>query len=269
MKLIVETGATKSEWCLLTPDGDQKRIRTGGINFSSMSRQTIEQAISESFARLDVRPSNIKEVHIYAAGMLGGEMAEYFPSSYVECASDLLGAARALFGHRQGVAAILGTGSNSCLYDGDAIVSCFRSGGYIIGDEGGSTAIGRDFLADFIKGLVPKTLSEEFADEFKADYNSIVAGVYKSERPAAYIGSFTPWICRRYASEEYITELIDNQIRLFFKRALSRYGVRDAGIVGGFAQAMQQAIHKVAAEFGMQICQILDSPMDKLIQFHL
>ena len=187
----------------------------------------------------------------------------------MECASDLLGAARALFGHRQGVAAILGTGSNSCLYDGNTIVSCFRSGGYIIGDEGGSTAIGRDFLADFIKGLVPERLSNEFAAQFKADYSSIVAGVYKSERPAAYIGSFTPWICERYGREDYITELIEGQIRLFFRRALSRYGVAEAGVVGGFAQAMQEPIRKIAAEFGMSICQIIGSPMDNLIQFHL
>ena len=268
MKIIVESGATKSDWCLICPDGSTRRIKTGGINISTMPRSEVEKVISEAFARLSITPSMVKEVHFYAAGMLGNEMFEYFPYSFVECASDLLGAARALFGHESGVAAILGTGSNCGLYDGEKIVRNFKSGGFILGDEGSAACLGKLFVSDFLKELVPDDIARDFAAEFRADYPTIVANVYKGSTPSAYLGSFAPWIMDRYEGSAYIQQLVEQNFRNFFVRSAGRFGDMPVGIVGGFAKSLEGIIRRIASEIGVDIREVLYSPAEQLIDFH-
>lgn len=268
MTLIVEAGATKSEWSLISPDGELSRIRTGGINVASMPREAVQAVVREAYMRLDVSPSAIKEVHFYAAGMLDSEMAEYFPYSYVECASDSLAAARALFGHKAGVAAILGTGSNCCLYDGDKVVRTVLSGGFILGDEGGTAVLGRRFLADYLKGLAPEALASEFAASFNADYPSIVAAVYRSATPAAYLGSFAPWLVRHVPQSEYVRGLVEDNFRSFFERSVSQFPGRDVGVVGGYAYELRDMLRDIAAGCGVHLTEILSSPADRLVEFH-
>lgn len=268
MTLIVEAGATKSDWCLVGPKGELSTIQTGGINVSSMPKTAVEAVLREAYARLDISPSAIKKVHFYAAGMLGNEMAEYFPYSYVECASDTLAAARALFGRESGVAAILGTGSNCCLYDGDRIVKTVPSGGFILGDEGGSAVLGKRFLADFLKGLMPDTLAAEFASTFKVDYPTVVANVYRNATAVTYLGSFAPWITGHIGDSEYVRNLVEDNFRDFFRRSLSRFPGHDIGIVGGYAYALRDVIAGIASESGMRLTEILASPMGRLVDFH-
>ncbi|MBQ7195157.1 MAG: hypothetical protein IJS07_05945 [Bacteroidales bacterium] len=268
MKIIVESGATKSDWCLICPDGSIRRIKTGGINISTMPKEDVERVVSEAFTRLSITPSMVKEVHFYAAGMLGNEMFEYFPYSYVECASDLLGAARALFGQESGVAAILGTGSNCGLYEGGKIVRNVKSGGFILGDEGSAACLGKLFISDFLKELVPEDIARDFAAEFKADYPTIVANVYKGATPSAYLGGFAPWIMARYEGSAYIQQLVEQNLRSFFVRSAGQFGDRPVGIVGGFAKSLEDIIRRIASEIGVEIREILASPADKLIDFH-
>lgn len=268
MKLIVESGATKSDWRLITPSGEVSRIQTAGINVASMPKSTIDSVMREAYMRLDISPSSIKELHFYAAGMLGNEMAEYFPYSYVECASDTLAAARALFGHEGGVAAILGTGSNCCQYDGSKIVKIVRSGGYILGDEGGSAALGKMFLSDYIKGLVPEPLASEFGQSFRVDYATVVEKVYRNATAAAYLGSFATWIAERAEQSDYIRGLIEDNFRTFFRRSVSQFPGERVGIVGGYAYALRDVLQRVATEFGVELTEIIDSPIERLVDFH-
>lgn len=268
MTLIAEAGATKTDWCLIRPNGELSSIQTGGINVSSMPKEAVEAVVREAYARLAMSPSSISEVHFYAAGMLGNEMAEYFPYSYVECASDTLAAARALFGSSPGVAAILGTGSNCCLYDGEKIVETIRSGGFILGDEGGSAVLGKRFLADHVKGLVPEPLSSEFAEAFKADYPEVVANVYRNATAVAYLGSLAPWICSHIGDSAYARGLVEDNFRDFFRRSVSRLPGYPVGIVGGYAYALKDVLLRLAKEHGLQLVEILSSPAERLVAFH-
>ena len=268
MRVIVESGATKSDWCLICPNGEVRRIQTGGINISTMPKAAVEKVISEAFLRLSITPSMVKEVHFYAAGMLGNEMFEYFPYSFVECASDLLGAARALFSHESGVAAILGTGSNCGLYDGQKIVRNIKSGGFILGDEGSAACLGKLFISDYLKELVPTDIAQAFAREFPSDYPTIVANVYKGSSPSAYLGSFAPWIMAHYEGSAYIQQLVEANIRSFFVRSAGQFDGQKVGIVGGYADKLRDIIVAVASERGIEIQDILASPADRLIEFH-
>jgi N-acetylglucosamine kinase-like BadF-type ATPase len=181
----------------------------------------------------------------------------------------MLGAARAACGRSEGVCAILGTGSNSCLYDGSAIVHTARSGGFILGDEGGGARLGLLFLADYIKGLVPEPLASEFGAAFEVDYMTVVRKVYREPAPSAYLGSFAPWILE-HRGDAYVDALIDRNLTDFFERSLLRHGRADlpAGFVGGLAAALSSQIRSVSDRFGVRISRILASPMEGLLRYH-
>lgn len=189
----------------------------------------------------------------------------------IEYASDTLAAARAVCGHKPGIAVILGTGSNNCLYDGSGIVKNVRSGGFILGDEGGGARLGKLFVSDFLKGLVPEPVSSEFASAFEVDYMTVVRNVYQGGSPAGYLGAFAPWITARYDSCEYVKELVDSNFRDFVERVLLQYDTKryPVGVVGGFGYANREILKKVAEPYGIGFSRFLPSPMEGLVDYHL
>lgn len=267
MKLIIESGATKTSWCVLG-GGTTSRFETEGMNFAHQSEEALRGIIGPAAIQIG---GGIREVHLYGAGILGKppvDLTDFFPGADVEYASDLLAAARAVCGRSEGVAAILGTGSNSCLYDGEKIVANYHSGGFIIGDEGGAASLGRMFVADFIKDLVPEELASAFSERFDPSYGGIVENVYRSGAPAKYFGSIAP-VITSHMDIPYARKLVADNFRAFFERALLRYGKSlPVGIIGGFAAAMEKQLREVAAEYGVVISSISASPLEGLIRYH-
>lgn len=284
MIIIVESGATKTDWCAVAADGSVIPVRTAGMNIATMPIEAIKAIINEAAPQLNPNGEKVTELHYYAAGLiipegekippvaknLDASLKEYFPDAEMEYASDLLDAARAVCGHKPGIAAIMGTGSNSCLYDGKNIVKNVRSAGFILGDEGGGACLGKMFMADFLKGLVPEPVSGEFARDFQVDYFTVVQKVYKSDAPSKYLGEFAPWIMARYDSCDYVRDLVDRNFRNFIERALSQYDIRKypVGVVGGFGYAHQEKLRKVAAEYGIRFSEIIATPIEGLIKYH-
>lgn len=284
MIIIVESGATKTDWCAVAADGSVIPVRTAGMNIATMPIEAIKAIINEAAPQLNPNGEKVTELHYYAAGLiipegekippvaknLDASLKEYFPDAEMEYASDLLDAARAVCGHKPGIAAIMGTGSNSCLYDGKNIVKNVRSAGFILGDEGGGACLGKMFMADFLKGLVPEPVSSEFARNFQVDYFTVVQKVYKSDAPSKYLGEFAPWIMARYDSCDYVRDLVDRNFRNFIERALSQYDIRKypVGVVGGFGYAHQEKLRKVAAEYGIRFSEIIATPIEGLIKYH-
>lgn len=263
MKLIIESGATKTDWCAIFSDGSVRRIKSEGINLTLTQGDAFDQLLRKAVAALNPSGESISEVHCYAAGLVQPRT-----SGNIEYASDLLGAARAVCGHKPGITAILGTGSNSCFYDGEKIVKNVRSGGFILGDEGGGASLGRQFMADFLKGLVPEPVSGEFAAAFPVDYLTVVREVYRGERPAAYLASFAPWILERYGRCDYVTALVEDNFRSFVRRCIRQYEAAPVGIVGGFAKANEAILRKVFAAEGVAVSTILADPTEGLIRYH-
>jgi N-acetylglucosamine kinase-like BadF-type ATPase len=278
MKVIADCGATKSQWIVLHCDGTSSRLTAEGINVSTMSADSITEILSEISIRISATDSSAAEIHLYMAGIpsdglkgtIAGTFDRYFTVNSLEIQSDLVGAARAVCGHEPGIAAIIGTGSNSCQFDGNKITSHVNTGGFILGDEASAATLGRLFISDFLKGLVPQEISADFASRFPSDYSTIVANVYKSHgSPSGYLGSFAPFIMEQY-DHPYIKELVDGNIRSFFRRAIKQYDTDNypVGIVGGFGYAIQDIISRIASEEGITISRFIKAPIDGLVEYH-
>jgi len=281
MKLIVESGATKTDWCALRGNGSVERMKGPGMNVATQPFEDVKAILLDAVKQLPEEP--VSEIHFYAAGLISsGEavpeaaknlhaaLMTIWPDAEKEYASDLLDAARSVCGHAPGIAAIMGTGSNSCFYDGKDIVKNVRSCGFILGDEGGGASLGRDFMADFLKGLMPEELQKEFSAEYTVDYMTVVKNVYRGNAPSKYLGSFAPFIMDRYEKYDYVRELADRNFRRFIERALLQYDVEKypVGVVGGFGYAHREIFTRIAAEYGIRFSTLIPTPMDGLIEYH-
>ena len=286
MLIIADAGATKCAWKFVDDRGQVVTdLAVVGINFAHQAgrlREALDPAAYQALEAAFRDHPGVRSIFFYGAGVIVGPdgslpdslqgLAAFFrtwcPGAKVEYASDLLGAARAVCQRGRGIAAILGTGSNSCFYDGEKIVRNVRSGGFILGDEGGGASLGRQFMADFLKGLVPEPVSGEFAAAFPVDYLTVVREVYRGERPAAYLASFAPWILERYGRCDYVTALVEDNFRSFVRRCIRQYEAAPVGIVGGFAKANEAILRKVFAAEGVAVSTILADPTEGLIRYH-
>ncbi len=276
MKVIVESGATKSDWRLVSASGEQlDRKLLPGINVSTSNMEHNLETLSQGVRAFSGEA--LDGIYFYTAGIVTPDLRaqlEAFIRSQAEVAeveicTDLVAAARAVCGRRPGIVAIIGTGSNTCFYDGAEVSQKVRSGGYVIGDEGGGASLGKLFLADFIKGLVPAAVAEDFASKYDSSYEGIVAGVYRSESPAGFLGSFAPFILSHY-DDPYVKSLVDGNFCSFIERALKRYDTErfPVGVVGGFAWANRAIFSRLCKEAGVRLGVFLPEPITGLIKYH-
>lgn len=276
MFIIAESGATKTDWRSVADDGSVVSVQTEGLNPMMMSQEQLSSIIGKAIPSLNPEGRQMSHVYFYGAGLvssqaealLGSVIEMWCPFSQVEFHTDMEAAARAVFGDGSGVVAIMGTGSNSCLWENGSIVRNIRPGGFILGDEGGGAALGRMFLSDYIKGLVPEGLASLFDREFGLDYPAIVKGVYKSEAPSRFVASFARFIYEN-RNDGYAASLIERNIRDFIERSLSRYGNHDVGIVGSFGYACREELETIGKEYGLEFVKFVKSPIDDLVAYHL
>ena len=275
-KIIVESGATKSDWRVLGQDGlEVKRFLRAGTNVSSRKLEDIKSTLTEAFASEGL--DKAAGFYLYTAGVVTPEIADELVNHLrslaqideIEINNDLMGAARGACGHEPGIAAILGTGSNTCFYDGSTLSQKVYSGGYVIGDEGSGASLGKLFLADFIKGLVPDEIARDFAKEFDSSYAGIVQGVYRSASPSGYLGSLAPFILRHY-SHPYAKALVDKNFQSFIDRSLLRYDTAryPVGIVGGFGWACKDIITPLLDKAGIKVSRFIKAPIEGLCEYH-
>lgn len=277
MKLIIESGATKSDW-RLTEKG--KQLSGGlfhGMNVSSMPMGKVLGVMDEALAHFFPEGGELEGIYLYLAGIATPAIREqicerirsHVRTGEIDIQNDLCAAARAVCGHGSGVVAIMGTGSNSCFYDGDTVSQRVRSGGFIIGDEGGAAALGKLFLADLIKERIPEAVAKEFDAQFDASYGNIVEKIYHGERPAAWLGSLAPFIVS-HADDPAIKALVERNFRDFIERTLLRYPVRELGLgaVGGFGYACRGIFSSLAAEYGFKVNKYLPEPVEGLLEYH-
>lgn len=276
MKIIVESGATKSDWRIMgeVPSSSSARLFPG-MNVSTMPLDHVLEVLSGALDALG-RPE-LEGIYLYVAGIvtpyireaLEGRIRELVSVGEIDIQNDLVAAARAVCGHSEGIVAILGTGSNTCFYDGSEVSQKVRSGGYIIGDEGGGACLGKLFLADFIKGLVPEAVAAVFASKFDASYAGIVENVYRSPAPAGFLGSLAPFILSHYG-DPYVKSLVDGNFQSFVDRALKHYDTQryPVGVVGGFGFACKDIFTRICTESGLRIGSFEAEPINGLLKYH-
>ncbi|MBR4826897.1 MAG: hypothetical protein IKZ91_03330 [Bacteroidales bacterium] len=277
MKIIIcEAGATKADWRVVQDGRLTDRLLTPGINVSAMNAEAVRSAIQGAAASLPGGP--YAEVHFYTAGVitpdirqqLEGLLAEGFGPERTEIQTDLIASARAACGHAPGIAAILGTGSNSCQWDGERIVGHINSGGYIIGDEGSASVLGKLFISDYIKGLVPAEIAADYAARFPSEYADIVTMVYHNPgSPSGWLGGLAPFIVSHY-DHPYAKALVDGNFLAFVRRCLKQYDTDryPVGIVGGFGNAMQDIVRPIFEAEGIRIRAFIPAPIEELVKYH-
>ena len=274
--IICESGATKADWRVIEGDCQTAQTFSAGTNVSTMKMETIASIIREAADRL---PSGKYDgVYFYTAGVvtpaIEAELSQALKGSFdadeVEIQNDLVASARAACGHAPGIAVIMGTGSNSCQWDGEKIVKHIKSGGFILGDDGSASVLGKLFISDFIKGLVPEEIAAEYAKQFPHEYPDIVEMVYRNPgSPSGWLGSLCPFILSHY-SHPYIKQLVDGNFQAFIDRCLKQYEIADypVGIIGGFGNALQHIIRPIFEANGINIRAFIPAPIEELMKYH-
>ena len=283
MKIIVESGATKTAWRAVYEDGTVREVLTEGLSPTCLEGEHIRDIVRAAVPVLNPSGSRVEEIFFYGAGLVSEAssapvralLEDWCPFARIEFHSDILAAARALFGDGSGVVAIMGTGSNSCLYEEGEIVRNIRPGGYVLGDEGSGVALGRAFLADLVKGLIPENIEKEFVAETGLDYSAIVRKVYKEKAASAFMASMAPFVLA-HTSDPYIQAMVQDCIGSFLKRALARYAgtardkdaARMVGVVGSFGCACENILREAGKLYGLEFVRFLKSPIDELVRYH-
>ena len=276
--ILVESGATKSDWRVVNGDGTTiRQFLKPGMNVSTMKMEDILATVTDAFETEDLNALDVRGFYLYTAGVVTDQIRKEIASHVqsissiedVDVQDDLMGAARAVCGREPGIAAILGTGSNACFYDGVSIHRNVYSGGFILGDEGSGARLGKLFLSDFLKGYVPDNVAEDFSKEFDSSYAAIVEGVYRSSSPSGYLGSLAPFILN-HKDNGYIRNLIEGNFEAFIDRMLSKYDISryPVGLVGGFAWACRDILQPMLLERGIRVSNILKSPVEGLCGYH-
>lgn len=275
MKLIAESGSTKTEWSLVEGEHLIQRVFTEGLNPFFQTRREISRSI-----RLGLPDSffkrKLEQVFFYGAGCTSAEkksvveaslVAQFKTPAYVE--SDLLAAARGLFQHDSGIACILGTGSNSCFYDGHVIVKNVRAGGYILGDEGSGAALGKQFLSDVLKKLAPQVLIDDFFEKYDLTPHDVMDAVYNRPFPNRFLAEQSCFLAD-YLRLDYVKGLLLSNLRSFFLRNVMQYDYLNYPIrfVGSVAYNYADLLHQVGKEFGVELSVVEETPMGGLIKYH-
>ena len=275
MILIADSGSTKTDWCVIERGKPALRFQTRGMNPFFQTEEEIGKEIETGLlpALKDLIPS---AVYFYGAGcafpekneMIRRSVNRYLPVP-VEVGSDLLAAARALCGDEPGIACTLGTGSNSCYYDGKEIIKNVSPLGFILGDEGSGAVLGKLLIGDVLKNQLPPALKEQFLTQYGLTPASIMDKVYRQPFPNRFLAGLSPFI-REHLDEPAIWELVTRSFLAFFTRNVKQYDCFELPVhlVGSVAWYYQDILKDIAFDLGLHLGAIAQSPMEGLIAYH-
>jgi glucosamine kinase len=279
MILIADGGSTKTSWCQLSETGQRVYFNTEGYNPDFVNTQDIINSLSKNLP--DTLPrEEVREIYFYGAGVSSPAKAEVIAAAMrhifsgankIEVTEDLLAAARALLGHGPGFAAILGTGTNSCIYDGQKITHNVDSLGYFLGDEGSGSFLGKRLLRDYLRGLLPDGLQEALKEEYHlGTRNDIIDRLYNQPLPNRFLASFAKF-AYDHNNVSYCRQIVVEAFEAFFQNIVLHYPdyqKHTFNCIGSVGYNFRDALTQVANSHGMQVGKIIRSPIDDLVSFH-
>ncbi len=276
MILIADCGSTKTDWVLCDGDEVIARVRTQGLNPTHQESEEIFEILSAELTD-EITAHTPEKIYFYGAGCayetannrMRQALENIFDTKEIEINSDLLAAARALCKHEEGIACILGTGSNSCLFDGEKIIDNTPSLGYILGDEGSGAHLGRQLLSDCLKKQLPSKIREKFFEQYELNIATILENTYHSSLPNRWLASFTPFLSENKNVPE-ISAMLKQCFKQFFQRNTMTYrrSWLPIHIIGNIGIHFSEEIKETAESLGLSIGNIVDSPMNGLIEYH-
>ena len=302
--LIADSGTTKTDWSVINDGSCLETIRTKGMNpyfqsFEEITEEIDAVLIPKMYASIGNNSSSqtngiseavdfsmasgkgagsiiIDAIYFYGAGcvfdkvdIMRNALFSCIKASEINVYSDLLAAAHCTCGREAGIACIMGTGSNSCFYDGQSIVKNVPPLGYILGDEGGGVTLGRLLVGDIMKGILPKMLRDKFFEQFKLTQADVLDNVYKRPFPNRFLAGLSPFLSENIDAPE-IRAIVVSSFISFFNRNVKQYDYEqyDANFVGSVAYHYSDILMEVAEALNVRIGRILKSPMSGLIEYH-
>lgn len=278
MMLLADSGSTKTDWGLVENGKLVKRLRTSGMNPFQMSEEAITEEIKTHLVP-ELPGTVLDEVHFYGAGCTKEKQpiveralrANLTINGECEVASDMLGAARGICGHKPGIACILGTGSNSCSYDGKNLVKNVSPLGFILGDEGSGAVLGKLLVGDVLKNQMPEAISKRFFEKYKLTSAEIIDRVYRQPKPNTFLASFVPFL-EENIDEPKIYNLVKESFRSFLRRNVMQYDgwqTLPIGFNGSIAKIYKKPLLEALEEEGMHLGRIIQAPMEAMVEYHV
>lgn len=277
MNLIADSGSTKTAWCLSCGNQIIKQFETAGINPFFQTEEEITAQLKETLLP-QIVCNDVENVYFYGAGCadpvknnaLGEVLKSVIGAKTAFVASDMLGAARGLLGRVRGIACILGTGANSGVYDGEALVKGVYAGGYILGDEGSGGVLGKLLISDWVKKQMPQDIYDALTEEYGLTYLGIVDRVYKQPFPNRWLAQFTKFMSAR-RENEYIHNLLVGAFKAFFERNIKQYEEwkeLEVGFIGSIAFYFNAELREAAEMCGIKLGKVMQNPIDGLVEYH-
>jgi N-acetylglucosamine kinase-like BadF-type ATPase len=276
MILIADSGGSKTDWRLIQKNGSIGQASAPGFNPYYQHIDDLRKNVNESV--LPLVKEKVNKIFFYAAGAssvknqltIKSAFMEFFPEAQIEVGWDLLAAARALCGDEAGIACIMGTGSNSCLYDGKKIVGNVANLGWILADEGSGADIGKKFLIAYLREKLPKQLSDQFKSRFPLTREEFLEKIYQEEKPSAFLASFTRFIFQNL-DNPYCYKLVYDSFTEFYENNVMKYDNYQnlkVHFTGSIAFYFSDILRQVANDKGITVKNILEGPIAGLTLFH-
>ena len=278
MILVVDSGSTKADWRLIDENHQITGFQTAGLNPYFIKSEDLVKEVSQNFP-VTYNKNTIIRIVFFGAGCSTSSKKEIlfegltylFPSAHIEIETDMFGASKALFDNQKGISIILGTGSNSCLWNGESIESNSPSLGYILGDEGSGAHLGMTLFKRYLNNELPSDLKTLLEDQYPISRDNILENIYRKPNPNRYLAQYTyflkdtihnPYI--RFLVSECFLEFIDKHVKVFDN--YTDYKVR---CVGSVAHHFKDILMECALAGEIEIDKILQSPIDSLVQQYI
>ncbi len=277
MVLVADSGSTKTFWALIQDGIQEKVIQTQGMNPYFTSSEMMREILQEELI-LRLTCDDVTHIYFYGAGcsteknneLISTQIQRYFQEAQIEVFHDILGAARALFGKAKGIACILGTGCNSCFYDGEDVFAGVPSLGYLFGDEGAGSNLGKKLIGRYLKDELPETLKAAFIKRYNFSLEDILNALYNKPFPNRFLASFSLFL-KDHMEDPYVYDLIYTSFIEFIEAHIikyDRYTTHPVGFIGSIAFQYSEILLQATQSKGITVSKILQEPMEGLVEYH-
>ncbi len=273
MELIIDAGSTKMEWILMDGNAIVRRFTTEGFNPNYADRQCLVETCHGASL-----PDGIQSIHYYGTGCgndqnrqtIKAAFQQEFPSAEIHVTHDLMAVCHAVLGREKGIACILGTGSNSCVYDGEHIIGRAVSLGYLLGDEGSGCHIGKQLLRGYFYGFMPADLKRKFEETYPLTHEELIDHLYHQPQPSRYLASFAQFAGENQ-NHPYVHDLVKGCFKAFIEAFVLRYEDYKSmkiSFVGSVAYHFQDLLKQTLADYGLTIGEVMQAPAEGLIKYY-
>ncbi|MBE0663553.1 MAG: ATPase [Bacteroidales bacterium] len=278
MLIVADSGSTKTDWRLFDKRHGVQELQTIGLNPYFLTGSEISSVLEKELHPI-LNKAEVSEVYFYGSGCshadkimeIENALSDFFSNANIIVESDLLGTAKALCGNKLGIVAILGTGSNSCVYDGEKITDQLLSLGYVLGDEGSGAVLGKKVLKAALSGNMPESLLKDFQEAFSIRPDVVLQKIYRKPFPNRYLASFAPFATKHMA-DAWMNALLKEHLVDFFKEMVMIYdGYKEynLNLTGSLAWHLLPLIEELCKKYEIQLGKVLKQPIDDLLNYHL